>query len=213
MASRFRPRGQRPPAGALQQLRPPTMRAPDGDCSSWRGGRRHLFYSRQIGLADGLTVPIKDGERLTGRLGRLSLGALNVRVGDRPSSGAQATTFSVLRLKRDFLRRSSIGAIVTRRSLRQNGTGTNEAYGVDAMNFDLKGATRHPSCRSIRQSAATIMLLPACDAGPSSCGSSTSPVEVHSRKRVATQRGVTEHFFIPAIQKIFDAYEHVDGWS
>jgi hypothetical protein len=42
-----------------------------------------------------------------------------------------ATNFSVVRVKRDLLRRSSIGAIFTGRSTSQRGVGSNAAYGVD----------------------------------------------------------------------------------
>ena len=71
------------------------------------------------------------GGRLTGRLGKFSLGVLNIRTEREPASQSLATNFSVVRVKRDLLRRSSIGAIFTGRSIAQNGVGSNEAYGVD----------------------------------------------------------------------------------
>jgi hypothetical protein len=90
-----------------------------------------LFYSRRIGLNQGLAVPIEAGGRLTGRLGRFNLGLLNIQSDGEPVSGARATNFSAVRVKRDLLRRSSIGAIFTGRSMREVGAGTNHAYGVD----------------------------------------------------------------------------------
>jgi hypothetical protein len=95
-----------------------------------------LFYSRRIGLADvgqtsGHTVPIRVGERLTGRLGRFNLGAMNIQTGEEELSASRATNFTVLRLRRDVLRRSSIGAMFTNRSVAQVGFGDNQAYGVD----------------------------------------------------------------------------------
>ena len=90
-----------------------------------------LFYSRQIGLDQGQEVPIDVGGRLTGRVGAFSLGLLNIQTDDAPEAGAVATNFSVVRLKRDLLRRSSIGAIFTRRSISTRGPGSNETYGVD----------------------------------------------------------------------------------
>ena len=90
-----------------------------------------LFYSRRIGLQDGRAIPIEGGARLTGRTGRYTLGLLNIQADDEPLSGAMATNFGVMRLKRDILRRSSVGVIYTRRSIDQSGTGRNEAYGVD----------------------------------------------------------------------------------
>ena len=90
-----------------------------------------LFYSRRIGLNERQSVPIQAGGRLTGRLGRFSLGALSIRTDEEVVSGAQPTNFSVVRVKRDLLRRSSIGLIMTGRSVRQVGEGANYAYGVD----------------------------------------------------------------------------------
>ena len=90
-----------------------------------------LFYSRQIGLNQGQEVPIDVGGRLTGRVGAFSVGVLNIQTDDAPETGAAATNFSVVRLKRDLLRRSSIGALFTRRSISTRGPGSNETYGVD----------------------------------------------------------------------------------
>ena len=90
-----------------------------------------LFYSRRIGLHEGRVVPIEAGARLTGRTGRYTLGLLNIQSDDEPFSGAMATNFGVARLKRDILRRSSIGVIYTHRSIDQTGAGRNVAYGVD----------------------------------------------------------------------------------
>ena len=90
-----------------------------------------LFYSRRVGLDGGRDVPIGGGGRVSGRLGRFNLGAL--QIGTRRSTEARtnATQFSVLRLKRDVLRKSSLGAMVTHRSQLQGRPGTNDAYGVD----------------------------------------------------------------------------------
>jgi hypothetical protein len=90
-----------------------------------------LFYSRQIGFNEGRAIPIVAGGRLTGRVGRYSVGLLDIQAGNESVSGTRATNFSVVRLKRDILRRSSIGVLATGRSLGPRGTGTNEAFGVD----------------------------------------------------------------------------------
>jgi hypothetical protein len=93
-----------------------------------------LFYSRRIGLAGSQAVPIVAGGRLTGRVGKLSVGVLNIQ-SDRFEPSALApiptTNFSVMRVRRDVLRRSSVGAIFTRRSVDQNGGGANGVFGVD----------------------------------------------------------------------------------
>ena len=90
-----------------------------------------LFYSRRLGLAQGREVPIRGGARLTGRVGRFSLGALNIQADDQPAAALRATNFTVLRIKRDILRRGSIGAIFAGRSVAETGDGSNETYGID----------------------------------------------------------------------------------
>ena len=101
--------------------------------TSGRGGGGDtpiLFYSRRIGLNRRRVVPITAGGRLTGRIGRFSLGLLNIQADDEPVSGTRATNFSVVRIRRDLLRRSSVGILYTRRF--EDGAALNEAYGVDA---------------------------------------------------------------------------------
>ena len=91
-----------------------------------------VFFSRRIGLESGTTVPIQAGGRLTGKVGDFTLGALNIQTND-VADVADPTNFTVLRLKRDILRRSAIGALFTGRSVSLNGEGTNEAFGVDGV--------------------------------------------------------------------------------
>jgi hypothetical protein len=88
-----------------------------------------LFHSRRIGFDLGRAVPIEAGGRLTGRVGAVSIGALNIESGDEGAS--PRTNFSVLRAKRDILRRSSLGAIFTRRTNIEGGTASNQVYGLD----------------------------------------------------------------------------------
>ena len=90
-----------------------------------------VFFSRRIGLDQGLTVPILAGGRLTGKVGDFSVGAINIQTDDSQVTDAVATNFSVLRIKRDILRRSRVGAIFTNRSVSLEGDGANQAYGVD----------------------------------------------------------------------------------
>ena len=91
-----------------------------------------VFFSRRIGLEQGQTVPILAGGRVTGREGRFSIGALNIQTDDATGANAVATNFTVVRVKRDILRRSRIGGIFTGRSVSTVGDGTNQAYGLDA---------------------------------------------------------------------------------
>ena len=79
-----------------------------------------LFYSRRIGLSNNREVPILGGGRVTGRVGRYSLGFVNMQTReDDPPRLAEATNFTVVRVKRDILRRSSIGVLATDRSKAQ----------------------------------------------------------------------------------------------
>ena len=77
-----------------------------------------VFFSRRIGLESGQTVPILAGGRLTGKAGDFTVGALNIQTDDALDSRAVATNFTVVRIKRDILRRSRIGGIFTGRSTR-----------------------------------------------------------------------------------------------
>ena len=87
--------------------------------------------SRRIGLNRGRAVPIQGGGRLTGRVGRFSVGLLDIRAGEDTLTRTPPTNFSVIRIKRDVLRRSSVGLIATGRSVAQSGLGGNEVYGAD----------------------------------------------------------------------------------
>ena len=94
-------------------------------------GAPTLFFSRRIGLQGGDVVPILAGGRLTGKIGAFDVGALNIQTGNELLSGAQTTNFTVLRVKRDILRRSTIGGIFTNRSVSLLGDGSNQVYGID----------------------------------------------------------------------------------
>ena len=108
-----------------------------------------LFYSRRIGLEGTREVPLRAGGRLTGRSGAFTLGAINIQsrelLADAPVSTsldprasvaseplAPSTNFTVLRAKRDILRRSSVGLLFTGRSQSREGDGSNQAFGADA---------------------------------------------------------------------------------
>jgi hypothetical protein len=97
-----------------------------------------IFYSRRIGLNNGLEVPIRAGGRLLGRSGLWRYGILNIQTADSQDANSPSTNFSVVRVNRDFLRRSRIGAIVTRRdpvaATRYRASGPdNLAYGLDTL--------------------------------------------------------------------------------
>ncbi len=92
-----------------------------------------LFYSRRIGLQQGLEVPLRLGGRLTGRVGKFALGVITMRTGESEALHTLGTTFAVFRLKRDILRRSAIGAIATSRSRQEGRPGRNDVAGADGL--------------------------------------------------------------------------------
>ena len=96
------------------------------------GNAPTIFYSRQIGLQNRSVVPIVGGGRLTGKIGAFDVGALNIQTDEDALARAEMTNFTVVRVKRDILRRSSLGAIFTNRSVALAGDGSSQAYGADA---------------------------------------------------------------------------------
>jgi hypothetical protein len=92
-----------------------------------------LFFSRQIGIGNGRPVPIIAGGRLTGRAGRYNLGLINIQTDDSTPARAAATNFTVVRVRRDILRRSTVGALYTGRSQAVAAPGSNETYAVDGV--------------------------------------------------------------------------------
>ena len=82
-----------------------------------------LFYSRRIGLEGGRAVPIDGGTRHRPRW-PLQPRPAEHSAGDDELAVA-ATNFSVVRLKRDLLRRSSVGLMATGRREGSGGAGNN----------------------------------------------------------------------------------------
>ncbi len=77
-----------------------------------------LFYSRRIGIAEGHKVPIIGGARVIGKIGRYSIGLLNMQTDmsswedDGETTTVNSINYGVLRIKRDILARSSMGLMV-----------------------------------------------------------------------------------------------------
>ncbi len=97
-----------------------------------RGERRaqvKLYHSRRIGLSDaGEEIPMLGGVKLTGRVGeKFTVGFLNAQTDD---FGLQpGDNFTVMRLKRDLLSRSTLGVFVTNRQA--EGGDFNRVVGID----------------------------------------------------------------------------------
>ena len=83
-----------------------------------------LFFTRRIGIdALGQPVPIVGGGRLTGRVGSVTVGALQIFT--------ETQGYSVLRVGRELATRSRIGVIGVQRVATDGGHSRNRVFGVD----------------------------------------------------------------------------------
>jgi len=78
-----------------------------------------FFFSRTIGLSeDGKEIPIIGGMRVTGKAGSFDLGILDIltdRISymeDDEQVNIEKTNYSVFRIKRDFLKKSTVGVML-----------------------------------------------------------------------------------------------------
>ena len=90
-----------------------------------------MFFSRQIGLVNGQTIPVIAGGRVTGKAGPYDIAALNIETGASDTPRAVPTNFTAVRVRRDILRRSNIGVIATMRQP-QGALEASAAFGADA---------------------------------------------------------------------------------
>ena len=92
-----------------------------------------LFFSRRIGIEEGLEIPIRAGTRLTGKIDRFNLGILAIQTGEEEGLVAPQNFF-VGRIRREFHTRSSVGAMFTNRDAIGDPLGRSEhnrAWGTD----------------------------------------------------------------------------------
>ena len=71
------------------------------------------YFSRKIGLQSGNPVPILFGGRIIGKIGKVEVAAQQVKT--RETSSLNSEDFSVIRLKQNFWKESSVGVLYTRR--------------------------------------------------------------------------------------------------
>jgi hypothetical protein len=106
-----------------------------------------LFFTRRIGIDSlGAPVPILGGGRLSGRVGGMTIGALEI-ITDEVPGGQQSQSYSVARITRELSARSRLGAIGVQRVSLDSSASRNGTYGVDARiglgeawTFDAWGA-------------------------------------------------------------------------
>ena len=71
------------------------------------------YFSRSIGLVNGLEVPITAGAKVIGRVRNTNFGGLVVRTGRRDGSTDTPKTVAIARVKRNLWGESHVGAIAT----------------------------------------------------------------------------------------------------
>ena len=91
------------------------------------------FFTRRIGISEnGRLIPILGGARLTGRAGKYTLGILSMETDQ--IEGNPRTNYSMIRVRRDILRKSDVGGFFT--SKQAEGGQYNYTYGTDInLNF------------------------------------------------------------------------------
>lgn len=99
-----------------------------------------LFFSRRIGLDDGVEVPIRAGARLTGRAGGFQIGVLDIQTGSTeapdpvtglPTPLARAENFAVVRAFRELGNRTRLGGIAVSRVDTDDPDDHNLTFGLD----------------------------------------------------------------------------------
>ena len=113
-----------------------------------------IFFSRRIGITDEVLVPIQVGARITGKASEWSFGGLQMRTGHDEVTNVDHTDFSVVRVKRNILKRSNIGVIATRRD-DSSGAPANLIYGGD-LNLALKSTVKITGVASLSDTGPSL---------------------------------------------------------
>ena len=156
-----------------------------------KGSELDLFFSRRIGLDEnGELVPIIGGGRLSGKIGSVNVGALNMQtadIADRPGNN-----FTVLRASKELRNRSSVGGMFVNRSatgdLAAEGD-WNRTWGADARvgvgeYFTVAGFARaHGNAWADPDGTTPSTWTPCTTTGPTKSDSSTAgPAKISIRK-------------------------------
>mgnify|MGYP001264868751 CR=1 FL=1 len=89
-------------------------------------GSARLFYSRRIGIDQNQVVPIIGGVRLFGKLNQTNIGVMSLQT--YKNDTVPTTNYSIIRVKQDVFKQSSIGFISTQK---YSDKGYNRVYGAD----------------------------------------------------------------------------------
>ncbi len=101
--------------------------------SGRRGSGFMLFNSRTIGIKKGQRIPLFGGVKITGRIGKYSIGALNIQSEKtvlKDGSIEPSTNFTAIKLKRDIYTNSNIGFMILNKQSSSNAY--SRAIGGDA---------------------------------------------------------------------------------
>ena len=170
-----------------------------------------LFFSRRIGIdTSGAQIPILGGARISGKQGRYNIGLLNMQT--RAVTGvAPANNFSVVRLGREFGRRSSVGVLAINKSPTGAGASlyhSNQTYGLDANLgigsdltwFNYAAKTQTPGLSGRDEAASTFLLyntdMVRAEGGYTQVGENFNP-EVGFVQRVGYRRPAYGIFVSP----------------
>jgi hypothetical protein len=89
-------------------------------------GSAQLFYSRRIGIDQDTQIPIIGGVRLFGKLNKTNIGVMSLQTNAKDS--ILTTNYSVVRIKQDIFKQSSIGIVATSKFANNK---FNRVYGTD----------------------------------------------------------------------------------
>ncbi|MEN8124897.1 MAG: DUF5916 domain-containing protein [Bacteroidota bacterium] len=89
-------------------------------------GSNRLFYSRRIGIDNHTEVPIIAGIRLFGKLNKTNIGVMSIQTAEKDSIAS--TNYSIIRVKQDIFKQSSIGIIATQKFTKNH---YNRVFGSD----------------------------------------------------------------------------------
>ena len=89
-------------------------------------GSVRLFYSRRIGIDQNTEMPIIGGMRLFGKLNKTNIGIMSIQTNAKDS--IPTTNYSVIKVKQDIFKQSSIGMIITQKYSENQ---YNRVYGTD----------------------------------------------------------------------------------
>jgi hypothetical protein len=94
-------------------------------------GAVELFFSRQIGIADGQQVPIDGGLRLSGKVGATTNIGLLFMQSEAVAGLTPENQYSVARVNQELRNRSSIGFIIVNREGDSGPDDENQTYAID----------------------------------------------------------------------------------